>query len=65
MVPIRLRHPKGVTTIQVDLENENAKVSDLQQAIFSATEIPPSLQSRELRSAIPEQFRMLIISHVS
>ncbi|KAF8511946.1 OTU-domain-containing protein [Hysterangium stoloniferum] len=53
MVPIRLRHPKGVTTIQVDIENENVKVSDLQQAIFSATEIPPSLQS--LKAGYPPQ----------
>jgi len=53
MVPMRLRHPKGVTTIQVDLDSENTKVSDLQQAIFSATEIPPSLQS--LKAGYPPQ----------
>lgn len=51
MTPIRLRHPKGVTTIQIDLDNDGTKVSDLQQAILSATEIPPSLQDREYRLA--------------
>ena len=40
-VNVRLRHPKGVNTIKVDLE---APVSELQQAIFSYTEIPPSQQ---------------------
>ena len=46
MAPIRLRHPKGVMTIQVDLDNFT--VQDLQQEIFAATEIPPSLQERAL-----------------
>ena len=46
MGPVRLRHPKGVTTIQVDLDH--AKVSDLQQEIFAVTEIPPSLQERKI-----------------
>ena len=44
MAPVRLRHPKGVTTIQVDFTN--ATVQDLQQEIFAATEIPPSQQDR-------------------
>jgi ubiquitin thioesterase OTU1 len=47
MSPIRLRHPKGVSTIQVDLEADSTTVRDLQQAILAATEIPPSLQDRE------------------
>lgn len=42
MAPIRLRHPKGVTTLQVDLDN--ASVQDLQQQIFEASEILPSQQ---------------------
>lgn len=46
MAPLRLRHPKGVTTIQIDLERDDTKVEDLQQAIFAATEIPPPLQDR-------------------
>ena len=41
MVPLRLRHPKGVTTVEADLENWT--VADLQQAILAVTEIPPSL----------------------
>ncbi|KAI0780957.1 OTU-domain-containing protein [Trametes elegans] len=49
MAPIRLRHPKGVTTIQVDLEN--ATVQALQQEVFAATEIPPSQQ--ELKAGYP------------
>ncbi|KAF7793170.1 hypothetical protein EIP86_004279 [Pleurotus ostreatoroseus] len=46
MAPIRLRHPKGVSTIQVDFENFT--VLDLQQEIFAMTEIPPSQQEYSL-----------------
>ncbi|KAG2111665.1 uncharacterized protein F5147DRAFT_771810 [Suillus discolor] len=49
MAPIRLRHPKGITTLQVNLDN--ALVQDLQQEIFGVSEIPPSQQ--ELRSGYP------------
>lgn len=42
MPPIRLRHPKGVTTLQVDLDH--ASVQDLQQQIFEVSEILPSQQ---------------------
>ncbi|KAG1754635.1 hypothetical protein EDB19DRAFT_1902765 [Suillus lakei] len=49
MAPIRLRHPKGLTTLQIDLDN--ALVQDLQQEIFGVSEIPPSQQ--ELRSGYP------------
>jgi hypothetical protein len=42
MAPIRLRHPKGVTTLQVDLDN--ASVQDLQQQIYEISEILPSQQ---------------------
>ncbi|KAI0831288.1 OTU-domain-containing protein [Trametes gibbosa] len=49
MVPVRLRHPKGVTTIQVDFSHST--VQDLQQEIFAATEIPPSQQ--ELKAGYP------------
>ena len=48
MTPVRLRHPKGVTTLQVDFSN--ATVLDLQQQIFAATEIPPSQQERTSNS---------------
>lgn len=45
MAPIRLRHPKGVSTLQLDLNT--ATVLDLQQAIFAQTEILPSNQDRK------------------
>ncbi|KAI0647033.1 OTU-domain-containing protein [Trametes meyenii] len=48
MAPVRLRHPKGVTTIQVDF---SATVQDLQQEIFAVTEIAPSHQ--ELKAGYP------------
>ncbi|OCH85689.1 hypothetical protein OBBRIDRAFT_739490 [Obba rivulosa] len=53
MAPIRLRHPKGVTTLQVDLAEDSYTVLDLQQAIFAATEIPPSQQ--DLKAGYPPQ----------
>ena len=40
--PVRLRHPKGVSTLEIDLDN--ATVLDLQQQIFGITEILPSQQ---------------------
>ncbi|TFY82372.1 hypothetical protein EWM64_g1646 [Hericium alpestre] len=49
MTPIRLRHPKGVSTLQVDLDNST--VGDLQQQIFAVSEIPPSTQ--DLKSGYP------------
>lgn len=56
MAAIRLRHPKGVTTLQIDIENST--VLDLQQQIFSATEIPPSRQ--DLKAGYPPQPLTLI-----
>ncbi|EJT48662.1 hypothetical protein A1Q1_02299 [Trichosporon asahii var. asahii CBS 2479] len=41
-VPVRLRHPRGVTTIEVDPEAQG--IDDLKVLIFSASEIPPSQQ---------------------
>ncbi|KAF8261066.1 hypothetical protein EI94DRAFT_836938 [Lactarius quietus] len=59
MAPLRLRHPKGVSTLQLDLDT--ATVQDLLQAIFAASEIPPSAQDlkagyppRALTGVIPE-----------
>lgn len=43
MTPIRLRYPKGVTTIQV---RDDFTVQDLQQEIYAASDILPSRQSR-------------------
>ncbi|KII88383.1 hypothetical protein PLICRDRAFT_54223 [Plicaturopsis crispa FD-325 SS-3] len=51
MAPVRLRHPKGVSTIQIDFDKFT--VLDLQQEIFSVTEIPPSQQ--DLKSGYPPQ----------
>ncbi|KAI0688248.1 OTU-domain-containing protein [Cytidiella melzeri] len=56
MAPVRLRHPKGVVTIQVDFDQ--FKVSDLQQEIFAATEISPSRQ--ELKAGYPPHSLTLI-----
>ena len=42
MAPIRLRHPKGVSTLDLDLDNQT--VLDLQQEIYKTTEILPSQQ---------------------
>ncbi|KAI0797963.1 OTU-domain-containing protein [Abortiporus biennis] len=56
MAPIRLRHPKGISTIQVDLEQFT--VLDLQQEIYALTEIPPSLQ--ELKAGYPPHSLTLI-----
>ncbi|KAL1413133.1 ubiquitin-specific protease otu1 [Vanrija albida] len=42
MTPVRLRHPRGVTTLDIDPETQG--VADLRVLIFSATEIPPSEQ---------------------
>ncbi|OBZ75522.1 Ubiquitin thioesterase OTU1 [Grifola frondosa] len=46
---LRLRHPKGVSTIQINLDA--ATVQDLQQEIFATTEIPPSQQDRGVPAA--------------
>ncbi|KAF9527001.1 hypothetical protein CPB83DRAFT_856962 [Crepidotus variabilis] len=58
MAPVRIRHPKGVATIQIDLDGENVSVQDLQQAIHGATEILPSRQS--LKSGYPPRALTLI-----
>ncbi|KLO08950.1 OTU-domain-containing protein [Schizopora paradoxa] len=49
MAPIRIRHPKGASTIDIDLENST--VQDLQQKIREITDILPSQQ--ELKSGFP------------
>ncbi|CCM02079.1 uncharacterized protein FIBRA_04156 [Fibroporia radiculosa] len=56
MAPIRLRHPKGVSTLQVDLDGST--VLDLQQQIFCVTEISPSQQ--DLKAGYPPQPLTLI-----
>lgn len=43
-INLRLRHPKGVSTVTV---NPEAPITELQQIIFSNTEISPSHQERK------------------
>lgn len=45
-IKVRLRHPRGVTTIEVDPSTQG--VDDLKVLIFSSTEIPPSEQESGL-----------------
>ncbi|KAH7929706.1 OTU-domain-containing protein [Leucogyrophana mollusca] len=56
MAPVRLRHPKGVTTLQLDFDSMT--VQDMQQQIFGVSEIPPSQQ--EIRSGYPPQSLTII-----
>ncbi|KXN92205.1 Putative ubiquitin thioesterase otu1 [Leucoagaricus sp. SymC.cos] len=44
MAPIRLRHPKGVSTLQLPINDDAFSVQDFQQQIYSATDILPSRQ---------------------
>lgn len=48
MIKIRLRHPKGVTSLDLDPE---ASIMVLTDKIFSATEIPPAQQECECLSS--------------
>ena len=47
MAPVRLRHPKGIATIEVDFDSERFTVQDLLQEIFAVSEITPSQQDRK------------------
>ncbi|TFK30086.1 OTU-domain-containing protein [Coprinopsis marcescibilis] len=58
MAPIRLRHPAGVATIQVPLDDPDYTVLDLQQEIYKLTDILPSRQT--LRSGYPPRPLTLI-----
>ncbi|KAK2466797.1 hypothetical protein APHAL10511_001055 [Amanita phalloides] len=51
MAPLRIRHPKGTSTIDIPLDDESVTVHSLQQLIFAASGIPPSLQ--QLKSGYP------------
>ncbi|KAM6500396.1 hypothetical protein JOM56_003410 [Amanita muscaria] len=51
MAPLRLRHPKGISTLQVPLENDAFTVRGLQQEIYTITGISPSRQ--QLKSGYP------------
>ena len=56
MAPFRIRHPNGVSTLQLDIES--ATVQDLLQAIYTVTDIPPSAQDRALTKSLA-----LLVSH--
>ncbi|KAJ6623496.1 hypothetical protein B0H10DRAFT_796931 [Mycena sp. CBHHK59/15] len=58
MAPVRLRHPKGVSTIQVALDSDEFTVQDLQQEIYAASDILPSRQS--LKSGYPPRILMIV-----
>ncbi|KAF7323118.1 OTU-like cysteine [Mycena chlorophos] len=45
MAPIRLRHPKGVSTLNISLDSDSYTVKDLQQEISSVSGILPNRQS--------------------
>lgn len=57
-VPIRVRHPKGVSTIQVDLNSDSVTVLSLQQTIHELSGLLPSQQ--ELKSGYPPKALTLI-----
>jgi ubiquitin thioesterase OTU1 len=46
MAAIRLRHPKGTSTIEIDLDSEAVTVQDIQQKIYAVSGILPSRQTR-------------------
>jgi ubiquitin thioesterase OTU1 len=46
MAPLRVRHPKGVATLNVDISSDSSTVLDLQQEIRTVTDILPSQQER-------------------
>jgi len=46
MAPLRLRHPQGTATIEINLEDGSTTVQDLLQAIKDVTNILPSRQIR-------------------
>ncbi|KAI5119741.1 hypothetical protein M0805_008671 [Coniferiporia weirii] len=56
MAQIRLRHPKGSSTFEIDLNN--ASVRDLQQQIYAISAIPPSQQ--DLKYSYPP--RQLVLA---
>jgi len=57
MIKLRLRHPKGVSSLDINPEDP---ITELQQTIFSMTEIAPS--SQELKVGYPPQSMVAIPS---
>ncbi|CAE6463330.1 unnamed protein product [Rhizoctonia solani] len=56
--PIRVRHPKGVSTLQVDLNSDSSTVLSFQQSIQELSGLLPSQQ--ELKSGYPPKPLTLI-----
>ncbi|KAF8447547.1 hypothetical protein L210DRAFT_3641475 [Boletus edulis BED1] len=50
MAPVRVRHPKGIATLQLDIDA--LTVQDLQQQIFTLSEILPSQQEHLVTSQV-------------
>lgn len=48
MAPVRVRHAKGVETIEISLDDDAVTVASLQQRIYALSGIPPSRQQRAL-----------------
>ena len=46
MTPVRVRHAKGVGTIEISLDDDAVTVASLQQRIYALSGIPPSRQQR-------------------
>jgi len=44
MAPVRVRHAKGVETIEISLDDDAVTVASLQQRIYALSGIPPSRQ---------------------
>ncbi|KAF8201558.1 hypothetical protein BJ912DRAFT_945671 [Pholiota molesta] len=57
MAPVRLRHPKGVATIEVPFDSAFT-VQDLQQAVYNVTQILPSRQI--LKTGYPPRALVLV-----
>ncbi|KAJ7047004.1 hypothetical protein C8F04DRAFT_1024066 [Mycena alexandri] len=58
MAPVRLRHPKGVSTIQVAFDQDDFTVQDLQQEILAVSDILPSRQN--LKAGYPPRTLTLV-----
>lgn len=58
MAPIRLRHPKGSSTIEVGLDSEEFTVQEMQQKIYAVSGILPSRQI--LKAGYPPRSLTLI-----
>ncbi|KAF9454639.1 OTU-domain-containing protein [Macrolepiota fuliginosa MF-IS2] len=58
MAPVRLRHPKGVSTLDIPLDDESFTVQAFQQKIYSVSDILPSRQA--VKTGYPPQALTMI-----